>query len=137
MLDMDQYRALLGPRTKLVGVAHVSNALGTINPVAEITRLAHDAGAKVLIDGAQAVAHQAVDVQAIDCDFYAFSGHKLYGPTGIGALYVRYDILKDMPPWQGGGDMIYRSEEHTSELQSLMRISYAVFRLKKKTPPKT
>ncbi|HEY9573560.1 MAG TPA: cysteine desulfurase [Pusillimonas sp.] len=106
-LDMDQYRALLGPRTKLVGVAHVSNALGTINPVAEITRLAHDAGAKVLIDGAQAVAHQAVDVQAIDCDFYAFSGHKLYGPTGIGALYVRYDILKDMPPWQGGGDMIY------------------------------
>src|SRR3546814_523405 len=84
-LDMDQYRALLGPRTKLVGVAHVSNALGTINPVAEITRLAHDAGAKVLIDGAQAVAHQAVDVQAIDCDFYAFSGHKLYGPTGIGA----------------------------------------------------
>src|SRR3546814_9675719 len=95
MLDMDQYRALLGPRTKLVGVAHVSNALGTINPVAEITRLAHDAGAKVLIDGAQAVAHQAVDVQAIDCDFYAFSGHKLYGPTGIGALYVRYDILKE------------------------------------------
>src|SRR3546814_3930993 len=107
MLDMDQYRALLGPRTKLVGVAHVSNALGTINPVAEITRLAHDAGAKVLIDGAQAVAHQAVDVQAIDCDFYAFSGHKLYGPTG-------------------------RSEEHTSELQSLMRISYSVFCLQKK-----
>ena len=106
-LDMDQYRALLGPRTKLVGAAHVSNALGTINPVAEITRLAHEAGAKVLIDGAQAVAHQVVDVQAIDCDFYAFSGHKLYGPTGIGALYARYDILKEMPPWQGGGDMIY------------------------------
>ncbi|MFW7342701.1 cysteine desulfurase [Pollutimonas sp. H1-120] len=106
-LDMDQYRALLGPRTKLVGVAHVSNALGTVNPVVEITRLAHEAGAKVLIDGAQAVAHQMVDVQAIDCDFYAFSGHKLYGPTGIGALYARYDILKDMPPWQGGGDMIY------------------------------
>ncbi|UYO92222.1 cysteine desulfurase [Pollutimonas sp. M17] len=106
-LDMDQYRAMLGARTKLVGVAHVSNALGTINPVAEITRLAHEAGAKVLIDGAQAVAHQAVDVQALDCDFYVFSGHKLYGPTGIGALYARYDILKDMPPWQGGGDMIY------------------------------
>jgi len=106
-LDMDAYRTLLGPRTKLVGIAHVSNALGTINPVGEITRLAHEAGAKVLIDGAQAVAHQTVDVQKIDCDFYAFSGHKLYGPTGIGALYVRYDILKDMPPWQGGGDMIY------------------------------
>jgi cysteine desulfurase/selenocysteine lyase len=106
-LDMDAYRTLLGPRTKLVGIAHVSNALGTINPVGEITLLAHEAGAKVLIDGAQAVAHQTVDVQKIDCDFYAFSGHKLYGPTGIGALYVRYDILKDMPPWQGGGDMIY------------------------------
>jgi cysteine desulfurase/selenocysteine lyase len=106
-LDMDEYRKLLGQRSKLVAVAHVSNALGTINPVAEITRMAHEAGAKVLIDGAQAVAHQTVDVQKIDCDFYAFSGHKLYGPTGIGALYVRYDILKDMPPWQGGGDMIY------------------------------
>jgi cysteine desulfurase/selenocysteine lyase len=90
-----------------VGVAHVSNALGTVNPVQEITRLAHAAGALVLIDGAQAVAHQKVDVQAIDCDFYAFSGHKLYGPTGIGALYVRREILQDMPPWQGGGDMIY------------------------------
>lgn len=106
-LRMDEFSALLGPRTRLVAVAHVSNALGTINPVDEIVRLAHAAGAKVLVDGAQAVAHQAVDVQALDCDFYAFSGHKLYGPTGIGALYVRYEILKAMPPWQGGGDMIH------------------------------
>lgn len=106
-LDLDAYRALLTPRTRLVGLVHVSNALGTVNPVAEMVRLAHDAGAKVLVDGAQAVAHQIVDVQALDCDFYAFSAHKLYGPTGMGALYVRYDILKDMPPWQGGGDMIH------------------------------
>lgn len=106
-LDMDSYRTLLGPRTRLVGVTHISNALGTINPVAEMVRLAHEVGAKVLVDGAQAVAHGTVDVQALDCDFYAFSGHKLYGPTGIGALYARYDILKDMQPWQGGGDMIH------------------------------
>jgi cysteine desulfurase/selenocysteine lyase len=106
-LDLPAYRSLLTPRTRLVGVAHVSNALGTINPVADMVRLAHEAGAKVLVDGAQAVAHQKADVQAIDCDFYAFSAHKLYGPTGMGALYVRYDILKDMPPWQGGGDMIH------------------------------
>jgi cysteine desulfurase/selenocysteine lyase len=106
-LDMDSYRALLGSRTRLVGVTHISNALGTINPVAEMIRLAHEVGAKVLVDGAQAVAHEVVDVQALDCDFYAFSGHKLYGPTGIGALYARYDILKDMQPWQGGGDMIH------------------------------
>ncbi|MGP1613864.1 MAG: cysteine desulfurase [Pollutimonas bauzanensis] len=106
-LDLDEYRALLGPRTRLVCVAHISNALGTINPIAEIVRLAHEAGAKVLVDGAQAVAHQAVDVQALGCDFYVFSGHKLYGPTGIGALYARYDVLNGMPPWQGGGDMIH------------------------------
>lgn len=106
-LDLDAYRTLLNARTRMVGLAHVSNALGTVNPVQEMTRMAHEVGATVLIDGAQAVAHQVVDVQAINCDFYAFSGHKLYGPTGIGALYARYDILKDMPPWQGGGDMIY------------------------------
>ncbi|WP_323017362.1 cysteine desulfurase [Castellaniella sp.] len=105
-LDLADFKAQLNARTRLVGVAHVSNALGTINPVAELTRLAHAAGALVLIDGAQAVAHAAVDVQALDCDFYAFSGHKIYAPTGIGALYVRGSILKDLPPWQGGGDMI-------------------------------
>ncbi|MER1968134.1 cysteine desulfurase [Castellaniella sp. GW247-6E4] len=105
-LDMADFKALLGPRTRLVALAHVSNALGTVNPVEEVVRLARGVGARVLIDGAQAVAHQAVDVQALDCDFYAFSGHKLYGPTGIGALYVRAGILADLPPWQGGGDMI-------------------------------
>ncbi|MBV6303384.1 cysteine desulfurase [Candidimonas humi] len=105
-LDMDAFHSLLGARTRLVASAHVSNALGTINPVDEIVRAAHAAGALVLLDGAQAVAHQAVDVQALGCDFYAFSGHKLYGPTGIGALYGRHELLQAMPPWQGGGDMI-------------------------------
>jgi cysteine desulfurase/selenocysteine lyase len=105
-LLLDDYRALLGERTRLVAVAHISNALGTVNPVAEIIRLAREAGALTLVDGAQAVAHQAVDVQALGCDFYAFSGHKLYGPTGIGALYGRFDVLDALPPWQGGGDMI-------------------------------
>ncbi|NYT36853.1 cysteine desulfurase [Allopusillimonas soli] len=106
-LDLDAFKALLGVRTRLVGVAHVSNALGTINPVGDIVRLAHDAGALVLVDGAQAVAHKVVDVQALDCDFYVFSAHKLYGPTGIGALYAKHDILAAMPPWQSGGDMIH------------------------------
>lgn len=105
-LDLSVYKQLLGPRVRMVAIAHVSNALGTINPVVEMTRLAHAAGALVLVDGAQAIAHQVVDVQEIGCDFYAFSGHKLYGPTGIGALYGRYDLLQSMPPWQGGGDMI-------------------------------
>lgn len=106
-LDLSDFRAQLTERTRLVAIAHVSNALGTVNPVAALTRMAHEAGAKVLIDGAQAVAHEAVDVQALDCDFYAFSGHKIYGPTGIGALYVRHEILQELPPWQGGGDMIH------------------------------
>lgn len=105
-LDLAAFDALLNHRTQLVAITHVSNALGSINPVAELTARAHAAGAVVLVDGAQAVAHQAVDVQAIGCDFYAFSGHKLYGPTGIGVLYGRSGILKAMPPWQGGGDMI-------------------------------
>ncbi len=105
-LDLAAFDALLNHRTQLVAITHVSNALGSINPVAELTARAHAAGAVVLVDGAQAVAHQAVDVQAIGCDFYAFSGHKLYGPTGIGALYGRRSILNAMPPWQGGGDMI-------------------------------
>jgi cysteine desulfurase / selenocysteine lyase len=105
-LDLDEYVRLLGPRTKLVAVTHVSNALGTINPVEQIVGLAHDRGIPVLIDGAQAVAHTTVDVQAIGCDFYAFSGHKVFGPTGIGVLYGRASLLEAMPPYQGGGDMI-------------------------------
>lgn len=103
---MEDYQRLLGPRTRLVAVAHISNALGTVLPVAEITRLAHAEGAKVLIDGCQAAPHQQLDMQALDCDFYAFSAHKLYGPTGIGALYGRAELLEKMPPYQGGGDMI-------------------------------
>ncbi len=106
-LDMAAFSTLLGDRTRFVGVCHVSNALGTVNPVEEIIRQARAVGAVVLVDGAQAVAHQAVDVQALGCDFYAFSGHKLYGPTGIGALYGRKELLDAMPPWQGGGDMIH------------------------------
>jgi cysteine desulfurase / selenocysteine lyase len=105
-LRMDEYGKLLSPKTKLVAVGHVSNALGTINPVEEIIRLAHAKGVPVLVDGAQAVPHLAVDVQALGCDFYAFSGHKMYGPTGIGVLYGRKELLEAMPPWQGGGDMI-------------------------------
>jgi cysteine desulfurase/selenocysteine lyase len=105
-LDLTAFDALLNDNTQLVAITHMSNALGSINPVAALTARAHAAGAVVLVDGAQAVAHQAVDVQAIGCDFYAFSGHKLYGPTGIGVLYGRRRALKSMPPWQGGGDMI-------------------------------
>ncbi|MHA6999511.1 aminotransferase class V-fold PLP-dependent enzyme [Aeromonas schubertii] len=107
-IDLDAYRALLGPRTRLVAIGQVSNALGTINPVAEMARLAKAAGALVLIDGAQAVAHLPVDVQRLGCDFYAFSGHKMYAPTGIGALWGRRELLEKMPPWQGGGEMIER-----------------------------
>jgi cysteine desulfurase / selenocysteine lyase len=105
-LIMAEFQRLLTPRTRLVAVAHVSNALGTILPVAEIIAAAHALGVPVLLDGAQAVAHTRVDVQALGADFYAFSGHKLYGPTGIGVLYGREELLTAMPPWQGGGDMI-------------------------------
>ena len=105
-LIFDEYVKLLGPRTKLVGVVHVSNALGTINPVKQIIRAAHAQGVPVLVDGAQAVAHTKVNVQDLDCDFYAFSGHKLYGPTGIGVLFGKQALLDGMPPYQGGGDMI-------------------------------
>lgn len=105
-LDMAAYQSLLNERTRLVAVGHASNALGTINPVKEITRLAHQYGAHVLIDGAQAVSHLNVDVQDIGCDFYAFSAHKVFGPTGIGALYGKRELLDTMPPWQGGGEMI-------------------------------
>ncbi|MFN2425929.1 MAG: cysteine desulfurase [Candidatus Binatia bacterium] len=105
-LDMEAYASLLGPRTKIVSVTHVSNALGTVNPVAEIARLAHEVGAKVVVDGAQAIAHSPVDVAALGCDFYAFSGHKMYAPMGIGVLWGRRELLDAMPPWQGGGEMI-------------------------------
>ncbi|HET9869340.1 MAG TPA: cysteine desulfurase, partial [bacterium] len=103
---LDEYRKLLTPKTKLVAVTQVSNALGTVTPLRDIIRLAHDQGAKVLVDGAQAVAHQAVDVRGMDCDFYVFSAHKLYGPTGVGVLYGKLALLNAMPPYQGGGDMI-------------------------------
>ena len=104
--DLTAFADLLGPRCKLVAVTHVSNAIGTVLPVREIVELAHKAGAKVLIDGCQAAPHRAIDVQALACDFYVFAGHKLYGPTGIGALYARAELLAAMPPWQGGGEMI-------------------------------
>ena len=105
-LVFDEFQKLLSDRTKLVSVVHVSNALGTINPVKKIVDLAHQAGAKVLLDGAQAVPHLTVDVQALGCDFYAFSGHKLFGPTGVGVLYGTEAMLVAMPPYQGGGNMI-------------------------------
>ncbi|MBW6391737.1 aminotransferase class V-fold PLP-dependent enzyme [Billgrantia antri] len=106
VLDLDAYRALFTERTKLVAVNHVSNAFGTVNPVGEMAAIAHQHGALILVDGAQAVPHQTVDVREIDADFYAFSGHKVYGPTGAGALYARAELLEAMPPWQGGGEMI-------------------------------
>jgi cysteine desulfurase/selenocysteine lyase len=105
-LDMEEFHRRLSDRTRLVSIVHVSNALGTVNPVEEIVAAARQRGIPVLLDGAQAVAHQRVDVQALDCDFYAFSGHKMCGPTGIGILYGREQWLEEMPPYQGGGDMI-------------------------------
>lgn len=105
-LDLDSLRQNLNSKTKIVSVVHVSNVLGTINPVKEIARLAHEAGAICIVDGAQGVPHMAVDVKDIDCDFYAFSGHKMCGPTGIGCLYGRYDVLEKMEPFLGGGEMI-------------------------------
>ena len=116
-LDMDAYRMLLNQRTRVVSVAHMSNALGTINPVAEIVADARAAGALTLIDGCQAVVHGRVDVQALGCDFYVFSGHKLYGPTGIGVLWGKAERLAALPPYQGGGDMI--------ESVSVDRVTYA------------
>jgi cysteine desulfurase / selenocysteine lyase len=114
VLDIDAYHRLLGPRTRLVSVIHVSNALGTINPVQEIVDAARARGIPTLVDGAQSVPHMAVDVQALGCDFFTFSGHKMYGPTGTGALYGRFDLLDGMPPWMGGGDMIASvTFEHT------------------------
>ena len=108
VLDLDAYRALFTDRTRLVSCCHVSNVLGTINPMAEMARIAHDAGAYFLVDGAQSVPHFPVDVQALNCDFLVFSGHKIYGPTGIGVLYGKEALLDKMPPYQGGGEMIAR-----------------------------
>ena len=105
-LLLDEYEKLLSPRTKLVSIVHQSNALGTINPVEQVIELAHSRGIPVLLDGAQAVAHVPIDVTRLGCDFYAFSGHKLYGPTGVGVLYGRAELLDAMPPYQGGGEMI-------------------------------
>jgi cysteine desulfurase/selenocysteine lyase len=128
-LDLAAYRNLLGPRTKMVAVSHMSNVLGTVNPVAEVIAEAHAAGALTLIDGAQAVVHSKVDVRALDADFYAFSSHKLYGPTGIGALYGKAELLAALPPYQGGGEMIGQV--------SLERITYAdpPHRFEAGTPP--
>lgn len=105
-IDLEAFEKLVTPSTKIVAIAHISNALGTINPLEAIVRCAHDVGAVVLVDGAQASIHAPIDVQALGCDFYAFSGHKALGPTGIGVLYGRSELLEAMPPWQGGGDMI-------------------------------
>lgn len=128
-LDMAAYADLLGPKTKIVAVTHMSNVLGTINPVVEITRMAHAVGAKVLIDGCQGAVHGLPDVQAIGCDFYAFTGHKLYGPTGIGALYGTTAALEGLPPYQGGGEMI--------ETVEMERVTYAKppHRFEAGTPP--
>jgi cysteine desulfurase/selenocysteine lyase len=105
-LEIEAYYDLLGPRTRLVGVVHTSNALGTRNPLEPMIHAAHDIGVPVLVDGAQAMAHEPVNVAALDCDFFAFSGHKMFAPTGIGVLYGKYERLDSMPPYQGGGEMI-------------------------------
>jgi len=105
-LQMEEFESLLSPRTKVVAITHMSNALGSINPIHQIVRMAHARNIPVLVDGAQAVPHLPVDVQEMDCDFYVFSGHKVYGPTGIGVLYGKAGLLEEMPPYQGGGDMI-------------------------------
>jgi cysteine desulfurase/selenocysteine lyase len=105
-VSIDAFTKVIGPRTKIVALAHVSNVLGTVLPVEHIVELAHKVGAKVLVDGCQGIVHEPVDVQAMGCDFYAFSGHKLYGPNGIGVLWARGELLDAMPPYQGGGEMI-------------------------------
>ncbi len=124
-LDMDQYRALLNARTKIVSIIQVSNVLGTVNPVKEMIALAHEKDIPVFLDGAQAVPHMTVDVQDLDCDFYGFSAHKMYGPTGTGVLYGKSEWLEKLPPYQSGGDMISRvsfDETEYSRLQQLMII---------------
>ena len=116
-LDLAAFEGLLSPRTRLVAMTHLANATGALVPIETVTRLAHRHGAKVLIDGCQAAPRLTVDVQALDCDFYVFSGHKTYGPTGIGVLYGRYELLSAMPPWQGGGEMILNVTFEKSEFQ--------------------
>ena len=106
MLMMDEYKKLISARTKMVAITHVSNALGTVTPIKDIIRIAHENGVPVLVDGCQAAPHMALDMQALDADFYVFSGHKIYGPSGIGVLYGKAELLEAMPPYQGGGEMI-------------------------------
>lgn len=139
-IDLESMGALLDERVKLVVVSHISNALGSVNPVVDLAEQAHKVGAKLLIDGAQAVAHSPIDVQALNCDFYAFSGHKMFGPTGIGALWGREELLEAMPPWQGGGEMIetvsfsgttyqslpYRFEAGTPDIAGVIGLGAAV-----------
>ena len=128
---VDEFEKLLGPRTRMVAITHMSNMLGTLVPVKEVTRIAHAHGVPVLIDGAQGAVHADVDVQDIDCDFYAFTGHKLYGPTGIGVLYGKYDHLAAMPPFNGGGEMIrevFRGPHHLWRSALQVRGRYAVDR---------
>ena len=115
VLDIEAFKNLISPKTKIVSVAHVSNTLGTINPVKEIISIAHSHGVPVLIDGAQAISHEPVDVQDLDCDFYCFSGHKMYAPMGVGVMYGKKQWLEEMPPYQGGGEMIKKvTFEHTA-----------------------
>lgn len=117
-LMFEEYEKLLNPKTRLVAMTHISNALGTIVPIGDVIRLAHDQGAKVLVDGCQAAPHMGIDVQALDADFYVFAPHKVYGPTGIGVLYGKEDLLNTMPPWQGGGDMIINVSFEKSTFQN-------------------
>jgi len=140
VLDLEAYRNLLDSRVKLVAVNHVSNAIGTINPIAEMIHLAHPHGAKVMVDGAQSIAHLDIDVQALDIDFFAFSAHKLFGPTGVGVLYGKRELLESMPPYQGGGEMIkevsfegttynelpYKFEAGTPNIADVIALSAAI-----------
>jgi cysteine desulfurase/selenocysteine lyase len=116
---VEEYEKLFTPRTKMVAITHMSNVLGTVTPAAEIVRIAHAHGVPVLLDGAQSAVHQPIDVKALDCDFFVFTGHKVYGPTGIGVLYGRRELLEEMPPFLGGGEMIARVDWEMSTWNSL------------------